>query len=188
MRIDVGPEVCFQLGREDALRFYMLLVVWVGGVNKGGQGWSRRRFEQVSWSTLELVLCSKPDMYQLWLSKQCIGICATRCDLACIQDILDDNCPNCGQAQETSTHLNRCTNNNRTLLFKESVTNLSTWMHQHNRTGPELAYWIEKYLLFCGTRSFTSLIDKGGFCSKDLSLAAAGQDLIGWTEFLHGKV
>jgi hypothetical protein len=127
-------------------------------------------------------------MYQLWLSKQCIGICATRWNLARIQDILENICPNCGQARETSTHLNRCPNNSRTLLFKESITNLSTWMHQHNRTNPELAYWIEKYLLFNGTRSFTSLVNKGGFCSNDLRLAAAGQDLIGWTEFLHGKV
>jgi hypothetical protein len=144
MMTDVGPEVRFQLGREDALRFYTLPVVLVGGVNKGGLGWSWRRFEQVSWSTLELVLRSKSDMYQLWLSKQCIGICATRQNLARIQDILDDKCPNCGQARETSIHLNRCPDNGRTLLFKESVTNLSTWMHQHNRTDPELAYWIEK--------------------------------------------
>ncbi len=35
MMTDVGPEVCFQLGREDAMRFYTLLVVLVGGVNKG---------------------------------------------------------------------------------------------------------------------------------------------------------
>ncbi len=96
MTTDVGPEVHYQLGREDALRFYTLLVVLVGGLNKGELGWSRRRFEQVSWSTLELVLCLKPDMYQLWLSKLCIGICATRRNLARIQDILDDKCPNCG--------------------------------------------------------------------------------------------
>jgi hypothetical protein len=82
MMTDVGPEVCFQLGREGALRFYTSPVVLVGRVNKGGLDWLWRRFEQVSWSTLELVLHSMPDMYQLWLSKQCIGICATRRTLA----------------------------------------------------------------------------------------------------------
>jgi hypothetical protein len=99
MTTDMGSEVCFQLGREDAIRFYTLLVVLVRGVDKGGLGWLQRRFEKVSWSTLELVLCSKPDIYQLWLSKQCMGICATRWNLAQIQDILDDKdkCPNCGQ-------------------------------------------------------------------------------------------
>ncbi len=39
MTMDVGTEVCFQLGREDALRFYTSQVVLVGGVNKGGLGW-----------------------------------------------------------------------------------------------------------------------------------------------------
>ncbi len=60
MTMDVGPEVRFQLGREDALRFYMFLVVLVGGVNKRGLGWLRRRFQQVSWSTLELVQLHSP--------------------------------------------------------------------------------------------------------------------------------
>ena len=38
MTTDVGPEVCFQLGREDALRIHTLPVVLVGGVKKGGLG------------------------------------------------------------------------------------------------------------------------------------------------------
>ncbi len=61
-------------------------------------------------------------------------------------------------------------------------------MHQNNRSDPELAYWIEKYLLFRGTRSFASLVTEGGYGSQDVQVAAASQDLIGWTEFLHGKV
>jgi hypothetical protein len=61
-------------------------------------------------------------------------------------------------------------------------------MHQHDRTDPEHAYWIEKYLLFHDIRSFISLFEEGGSCSKDLHVVATSQDLIGWTEFLHGKV
>jgi hypothetical protein len=82
MTTDVGPEICFQLGKEEALRFYTTPVILVGGINKGGLRWSGHRFEQVSWTTLEGVLQSKPDMYQLWLSKQCNGICATRHNMA----------------------------------------------------------------------------------------------------------
>ena len=74
------------------------------------------------------------------------------------------------------------------MLFKESVTKLGTWMRQNERTDPELAYWVEKYLLFCGTRSFTSLVAEDTFASTDVRVAAVGQDLIGWTELLHGKV
>ncbi len=31
-------------------------------------------------------------------------------------------------------------------------------------------------------------MSEDGFASIDVRLAAVGQDLIGWTEFLHGKV
>ena len=105
-----------------------------------------------------------------------------------IQDLLDDKCPNCLQPQETSQHLNRCPDQGRTLLFKDSISNLVTWMHDHNWTDPELAFYIKKYLLFCGTRSFSSLVEEGGLATPLVSTAAASQDLIGWVEFLHGKV
>jgi hypothetical protein len=61
-------------------------------------------------------------------------------------------------------------------------------MKDHNRTNAELAYWIEKYLIFWGTWSFTSLVLAGGGSSPQLLDAAASQDLIGWMEFLHRKV
>jgi hypothetical protein len=87
-------------------------------------------------------------------------------------------------------NLNCCPDHGRRMLFlfKEGIAKLSTWMHQNDHTDPELAYWIEKYLLFHGTRSFASLVTEGGFSSLDIRMAAIGQDMIGWTEFLHGKV
>ena len=186
---DVGPNVCFLLETKEAKRFYTSPVELVGGINKGDLGWLEECFKQeVGWPELDGAECSKPDMYQLWLSKQCIGICATPRNLARIQDILDNKRPNYGQAWETSTHLNWCPDHGHSLLFKESVEKLSAWMHKNNRTDPDLAYWIEKYLLFRGTRSFVSLVKEGGLGSQDVWLAVASQDLIGWTKFLHGKV
>ncbi len=78
---DVGPNVRFLLGTEEARRFFTSPVVLVKGVNKGGLGWSEERFDQVAWADLNRALQPKPDMYQRWLSKQCIGICATRSNL-----------------------------------------------------------------------------------------------------------
>ncbi len=133
---DVGPNVRLLLGTEEARRLYTSPVVLVRGVNKGGLGWSEERFDQVAWADLDHALRPKPNMYQLWLSKQCIGICAARGNLARIQDILDDRCPNCGHRCETSTHLNRCPDHGRTMLFKEGVAKLSTWIRQNNHTDP----------------------------------------------------
>ena len=129
---DVGPNARYLLGAEEARRFYTSPVVLVRGVNKGGLGWSGERFNQVAWTALDWALRSKPDMYQLWLSKQCIGICATQRNLACIQDILDDRCPNCRQGSERSSHLNRCPDNGRAMLFKESVAKYGKWMRQND--------------------------------------------------------
>jgi hypothetical protein len=106
--------------------------------------------------------------------------------MARIQDILDSKCPNCKQEQEKSHHLNRCPDQGRTLLFKENVASLIDWMHGHNRTNAELAYWLEKYLIFRGTRTLTHLVRDQG--SNQIREAAASQDEIGWVEFLHGKV
>ena len=65
---------------------------------------------------------------------------------------------------------------------------MGAWMCQNDHTDTELAYWIKKCLLFRGTRSFALLVTEGGFSSLDVRVAAVGQDRIGWTDFLHGKV
>ena len=114
----LGPRNPLLLGTEETRRFYTLPVVLVGGINKGGLGWLEEHFNQVAWTELDGALHSKPDMYQLWLSKQCIGICATGRNLARIQDILDNKCPKCGQARETSTHLNRCSDHGPQLVIQ----------------------------------------------------------------------
>ncbi len=101
--------------------------------------------------------------------------------MARMQDLLDNKCPNCKQPRETSEHLNRCPDVGRTLLFRDSVASIIKWMHDYNRTDTELAYWLEKYLLFRGMRSLTTLIMVGGGGLLLLMIAAASQDLIGWT-------
>jgi hypothetical protein len=123
----IGLEVCIPLGMEEAERFYMKPHNIVNGVNKGGLGWSSQRFHAVAWKLLDATK-SKLDMFQLWLSKQCIGICATRKNMKHIQDLLDNKCPNCNHPRETSNHLSRCPEVGQTLLFQDSVAALTGWM------------------------------------------------------------
>ena len=70
------------------------------------------------------------------------------------------------------------------MLFEESVQTLEKWLHQDNRTDPELAYYLPKFLLFRGRKKFISM----GPMSPTLLRAGASQDVIGWEELLHGKV
>jgi hypothetical protein len=94
---DVGKEVWYALGQEEARRFSMGAIVMNDSTNTntGRLRWSQYRFDQVSWKSINATLQTKPDMFQIWHAKQYIGICATRSQMACIQDILVSKCPNC---------------------------------------------------------------------------------------------
>jgi hypothetical protein len=181
---DVSREVRFNLGYEEARIFYTTPIKLRGNVNVGGLGWSKERFEQVDWRAIDQVLASKPDMYGVWLCKQVTGTCATRSNISRIDRVSDDKCPNCQQYRETSVHLNRCPDSERTLLFNQRVEALDNWMAADGKTDSEVSYWITKYLQFRGERTMSSL----GPMSPAMAKAAASQDKIGWIEFLHGRV
>ncbi len=66
---DVGSEVRYHLGKEDAERFYTKPRDVIRGTNRGSLGWSSDRFHSVVWQALDSALKSNPDMFQLWLSK-----------------------------------------------------------------------------------------------------------------------
>jgi hypothetical protein len=176
---DVSKEARFCLGESDARQFYTAPVKKKGG----GLGWSTARFEAVDWRALDKCLASKSDMYGMWLTKQSTGTCATRYNMARLQDLVDNKCPNCGMV-EKAEHLNVCPSEGRTQLLQESVESLEAWMEQDNRTDDELRYYLPKYILFRGTRSMASL----GPMSLVMRKAAEAQDLIGWREFMEGKV
>jgi hypothetical protein len=92
------------------------------------------------------------------------------------------------QWKENSVHFNQCPEAGRTLLFRENVAALVSWMNDYICTDAKLAYWIEKYLLFCVTHLLTSLVMSGGGGSSQIMTAVASQNLIGWTKFLHCKI
>ena len=57
-------------------------------------------------------------------------------------------------------------------------------MEQNNRTDPELAYWLAKYILMLGTKIFAEL----GPMSPSVMQVAKCQDIIGWKLFLEGRI
>jgi hypothetical protein len=124
----VSPAIRFAFGCKEARRFYTAARHRIWCSNMGGLGWSEEAFNEVDWKALERALNRRPNRFQLWLSKQAIGICATQKNTARIQDILDDRCPNCGKQGEDNKHLNTCTDPGQICLFCDGVQQLSTWM------------------------------------------------------------
>ncbi len=57
-------------------------------------------------------------------------------------------------------------------------------MEKDEKTDPELAYWIPKYILMRGDKPFSAL---GRISPKLLSLADS-QDRIGWRNFTEGHI
>jgi hypothetical protein len=183
----IAPTICFELGKEEAWKFYTKAIRWVRGSNKGGLGWSNEAFNKVDWKAINCALRGRPNGFQLWLPKQVIGVCAMQKNTAQIQDILDDQCPNCRRHGEDNQHLNRCHNAGQVWLFRDSVRQLKMWMHKQHQTDSELAFWINEFLLHRGQVQMTNLVMIQKM-SGAMYKVAQSQDRIRWVEFLHGKV
>ena len=147
--------------------------------------WSRSTFDAIDWEHLELAQKKKPEMYKIWRAKQSSGFCGTRTQVGRYsgEGTPDESCPNCGQ-KETAEHLMICPNADRTRLLKEQTESLREWMENDNRTDPELAYWIHKYILLRGSRLWSEM----GDMSVSMSELARSQDTIGWRRFTEGYI
>ena len=64
------------------------------------------------------------------------------------------------------------------------MSDLEQWMLEGGKTNIELTYWIVKYILYRGTRRMTDL----GLMSVTMNDAAKSQYLIGWREFMEGRI
>ncbi len=103
---NIAPAIRSFLGKADAKKFYTKAINCVNGSNKRGLGWPAETFDSVDWKATADAISNQPEGFQIWLSKQTIGVCATQKNTARIQDILDDKCPNCGRRFKDNHHLN----------------------------------------------------------------------------------
>ena len=147
-------------------------------------GWTPLQFDLVAWKYLNATLLSKPLAFRLWLAKQHSGFCATglmmkRCNMS-----EDDRCPSCWRRKERAEHLCKCPSAARSSLLEESVIDLEHWMEKNNNTDSELQYWIPKYIRGRGLLKFSEL----GRMSSDVEAVAQDQDIIGWRNFMEGRV
>lgn len=182
---DVSEPVRYLLGHLKARRFYTQPKdIQDNGVNQGGLGWTSARFDKVDWDSLHESLHKRPDMFRVWLSKQCMGCNATRRNMARINKEDDDVCPNCLRVRERSSHLNRCTDIGRTSLFDDGVDKLEVWLGRGGRTEPELAFWIAQVLRLRGSHQEIPWEQ----ISEEVRAVVQDIFLIGWADFLLGRI
>ena len=77
-----------------------------------------------------------------------------------------------------------CMNPDRTRLINEMNDDLEVWLRKGNKTDPELAYWITRYIQARGTIKFKDL----GRMSAEVQQLAEQQNVIGFRNFMEGRI
>ncbi|KAL3760545.1 hypothetical protein ACHAWU_009506 [Discostella pseudostelligera] len=150
----------------------------------GDKGWSIQQFEAVAWDHLHATLRTKSNAFRIWLSKQHSNFCATGVQMVRCGMSDDDRCPSCWKRRERAEHLCKCPSAAWSALLEKSVSDLQAWMSTDERTDPELAYWVGKYIRGRGGINFSDL----GSMSPRMMTLAESQDLIGWRNFMEGQI
>ena len=183
---DVSKDARYSMGKTEARRFYTRQANPKDDKGRcapgGGLGWSKESFDAVAWEALDSTLDKKGHMYKQWLCKQVTGFCGTQVMVSHWDKSRDGRCPDCGM-RETASHLNLCSDPDRTNLLQTMVESLQEWL-DNNYAHPELAYWLPKYILLRGTRTLSSF----PYLSREMKKVAASQDLIPWTSFMEGRL
>ena len=173
---DISQPLRFHESKKSARKFF---------TNRKIKRWTEECFDEIDWENLDLALKNKPEGYKVWRSKQNSGFCGTRVQVGRYagDHLPDEKCPNCGQ-REIAEHLMLCPNRDRTRLLKEQTENLEEWLYKDEKTEPELAYWIPKYIRMRGTTQFAAM----GEMSATMRHIAESQDKIGWRRFTEGCI
>ena len=77
-----------------------------------------------------------------------------------------------------------CPDKDRTQLLLDNVDKILEWMEKEYKMDPELAYWIQKYILMPGDKPFFEMRQM----SQKLHLLAVCQDKIRWRLFTKGHI
>ena len=170
---DPGPAVRLAEGTSRAKSFFTMK-----------KGWSPEQFHNVAWDALDDMLHTKPPGYRIWLTKQQSGFCATGVQMKRWFGAENDRCPNCLSPAERADHLCRCPSEERTQLLHDSTADLEKWMRLDDNTYHEILYLVPKYILCRGTIRFADL----GSMSPTMMEAAKSQDVIGWRNFMEGRI
>lgn len=169
---ECGSEIRFQAGRVAARRFYI-----------GELGWYSATFDSVDWEARDKSISSKPDMFRIWLFKQSSSFCASGKNMGRWFGSAVTCCPNCLQPDEDAAHLLHCPDPGRFALLRDELRGLEDWM-QKSYTHPSLAHAVSHYVFHRGAVKFQDIPG----LPFELRRLAEEQDLIGWENFMEGKI
>jgi hypothetical protein len=143
----------------------------------------KQHFGLIFWKGVERAMKKFPKMFRTWITKHVSHFCGTNLQLSRFDYGHSNECPSCGDKNESSKHINRCTESGRTDMFHHSIRDLQAWMEAHH-TDDELSTIIVKYLTGRGNKSMTECLT----FPSSYTLLAEYQDKLGWDNFLEGRI
>ena len=146
---------------------------------------NKTHFDLIYWEGMGRAMNTFPIMFRRWITKHVCGFCGCNEHLSKYTPGLDNVCLACNCTHETTAHITVCGDPERVRLYKSSVDVIATWMHT-NKTAPLLARLIEDYLRARGTKTMEQVSPMG--ISVDYQLFAKYHDVLGWQNFIEGRI
>ena len=137
---------------------------------------TKEGFDLMDWDSIRDLLRSFPELFHMWASKHMSHFCGVGRSMKLWGFWDHDHCLCCNTPNETTLHLLICSHNLMSMNF------IDTWMRA-NETHPNIRDCIHKALLeHRANASFSN--HSSPFCLE----AAQQQDIIGWQNFVEGKI
>lgn len=140
-------------------------------------------FHLVWWEGVGATSQHAPKLFRNWVTKHISESCGTNLRLSYWSDVLP-NCPDCGEAEETSMHLTRCHAEGRTAMLRLSIQEIVSWMTD-TYADQYLISMVEEYLLAQGSKTMLECVP---IYDNDLELVAHITDRLGWDSFVEGRL
>jgi len=141
-------------------------------------------FNLIWWDGAEKCMQGFPKTFRSFITKQTSKFCGTNRQLHRINETVRNVCPSCGQPDESSKHITRCTDPARVEMWKHSVNKLILWFSSscHDLV---LCDMLQEYLLSQGSKT---MLDCLHVMSTRHQVLAEVHDKLGWDNFVEGRI
>ncbi len=139
-----------------------------------------QEFDYVDWEMVYKKLRKVPRLFQLWASKQVMGIAGTmEWDKTTLR-----KCPSCLSARDTCEHVLFCCHKRRVETLIHTLNLMEEWLEEAE-TEPDLLDCIAEFAQGRGGRTMTDIC--AGLDPRFEQMAVE-QDTIGWRRFMEGMI
>jgi len=135
-------------------------------------------FDTIYWEGMSKAIKKFPPTFLAWICKHVSHFCGTNRHLSHIDSSVINVCPSCGQENESTSHITRCSDPDRIASLDLSVDALEGWMDD-NDTYPSLQNYVVQYLKSRGLVSMTELVELED--DPEILSFAQAHDALGWT-------